>query len=257
MSVPVIMDIIVGVVLLAFLAVGARRGLFESLAGLVIILAALVCAGMAASKLTPPVAKYIQPWIEKRVEARVDAALSGGGSGSASAEGSSSVKMPESSGSASSGDTEESTDGMRQKLETQQMLKLLGLDDDPLQSMTDSVQEKVRETGVSTVTAVAESMAESLIHMLLFVLSFALVLLVLKLLMHAINLVLRLPGLHLMNSLGGAAIGLVEGGLCLFLAIWVLRRFGVSFETENVSKTVLLHFFTTNTPLSALTFLQL
>ena len=59
MSVPVIMDIIVGVVLLAFLAVGARRGLFESLAGLVIILAALVCAGMAASKLTPPASVLI------------------------------------------------------------------------------------------------------------------------------------------------------------------------------------------------------
>lgn len=257
MSVPVIMDIVVGVILLGFLTVGARRGLFESLAGLVIVIAALVCAGIVSSTLTPPAAKYLQPWIEARVEARVDAALSGTGSGSTSGESSASVQMPESNGSVSAEGSEESTDSLQEKLETQQILKLLGLDDDPLQSLTDSVQEKVRDTGVSTVTAVAESMAESVIHMLLFVLSFALILLVLKLLIHAINLVLKLPGLHLMNLLGGAAIGLLEGGLCLFLTIWVLRRFGVSFETQNISKTVLLHFFTTNTPLSALSFLQL
>ena len=187
----------------------------------------------------------------------MDAALSGAGSGSTSGESSASVQMPESNESVSAEGSEESTDSLQEKLETQQILKLLGLDDDPLQSLTDSVQEKVRDTGVSTVTAVAESMAESVIHMLLFVLSFALILLVLKLLIHAINLVLKLPGLHLMNLLGGAAIGLLEGGLCLFLTIWVLRRFGVSFETQNISKTVLLHFFTTNTPLSALSFLQL
>ena len=252
MSVPVIMDITVGVILLGFLTVGARRGLFESLAGLVIIVAALVGAGIVSSTLTPPVAKYVQPWIEERVEARVDAALSG----SASA-GSSSVQMPELGGNASATGTEESTGSLGEQMKAQQVLKLLGLDDDPMQSLTDSVQEKVRDTGVSVVTAVAESLAESVIHMLLFVLSFTLILLVLKLLIHAINLVLKLPGLHLMNLLGGAAIGLLEGGLCLFLTIWVLRRFGVSFETENVSKTILLHFFTTNTPLSALSFLQL
>ena len=67
---------------------------------------------------------------------------------------------------------------------------------------------------------------------------------------------LQLPGLHLVNSLGGAAIGLVEGALVLFLVIWVLRRFGVSFETDTVSATHILRFFATHTPLSALSLLQ-
>ena len=39
-----------------------------------------------------------------------------------------------------------------------------------------------------------------------------------------------------------------------FLAIWIARRLGVSFETETVAQTHILHFFTTNTPLSALSF---
>ena len=44
--------------------------------------------------------------------------------------------------------------------------------------------------------------------------------------------------------------------LALFLAIWVLRRLGVAFETDNVSQTYILQFFATHTPLSALSLLQ-
>ena len=42
----------------------------------------------------------------------------------------------------------------------------------------------------------------------------------------------------------------------LFLSIWLLRRFGVSFDSETVEATRVLQFFTTNTPLSALSFLK-
>ena len=73
----------------------------------------------------------------------------------------------------------------------------------------------------------------------------------------ALDLVTRLPGIHGLNALGGAAIGLAVGALLLFLAVWLLRRFGVSFETDTVSATHILRFFTTHTPLSALlSFLQ-
>ena len=40
------------------------------------------------------------------------------------------------------------------------------------------------------------------------------------------------------------------------LSIWVLRRMGVSFETDYISQTRILQFFAHNTPLSVLTLLQ-
>ena len=55
-----------------------------------------------------------------------------------------------------------------------------------------------------------------------------------------------------MNGLAGAGVGLVEGILAIFLAIWLLRRLGVSFETPTVEGTYLLSFFSQHTPLSAL-----
>ena len=53
-----------------------------------------------------------------------------------------------------------------------------------------------------------------------------------------------------------AVINFLLVALVLFLVIWVLRRFGVSFETDTVSATHILRFFATHTPLSALSLLQ-
>ena len=44
--------------------------------------------------------------------------------------------------------------------------------------------------------------------------------------------------------------------LLLFLVVWVLRRLGVSFETEALASAHILQIFTSNTPLSVLTFLR-
>ena len=70
------------------------------------------------------------------------------------------------------------------------------------------------------------------------------------------GLVLKLPGLHLLNAIGGGLLGLAQGALLLFLLIWAARHLGVSFETEALSSAHILQIFTTNTPLRVLTFLQ-
>jgi uncharacterized membrane protein required for colicin V production len=244
---------VLAAVLLGFLINGARHGLFQSIASLLIVAVSLVGAGLISETFTQPLAASLQPYIEKRIEAKMDAALSSGakadGSAQESAAGSSertAVQMP---------DGTEGTSPENQKLEAQRLLSLLGLDQDPSSSIMKSVQEKAQNTGVSVMTAVAESVAETVLHVLLFAASFFVLMILLRVLMHAMDLVLKLPGLHFLNLVGGAAIGLAEGVLLLFLAVWVLRRLGVSLDTATVRDTVLLHFFTTNTPLSVLSFL--
>ena len=73
---------------------------------------------------------------------------------------------------------------------------------------------------------------------------------------HPDHVIVHGKGLHGLNALGGGLIGLIEGALLLFLAVWVLRRLGVSFETETLAEAHILRIFTTNTPLSVLSFLQ-
>ena len=96
----------------------------------------------------------------------------------------------------------------------------------------------------------------NLILKILSAYSFLLLILLVHVLIGAMDLVMKLPGLNLLNALGGALVGVIEGALLLFLAVWVLRRLGVSFETEALAEAHILRIFTANTPLSVLSLLQ-
>ena len=232
MTTPVIIDVIMAVVLIAAVIYGAHRGLFRALAGLAVVIVALVGAAIIANTLAAPAARLVTPLIREQIETKVDEAM---------ARQSQEVQMPE----------EDVDEGFA----IEDLLALMGLDEDVRNSLASQTQEKIQDTGVSLVMAVVESLAQSILYAALFLVSVGLTIL-LKLLIRAMDLVLQLPGLHLVNALGGAVIGLIEGALVLFLAIWVLRRFGVSFETDTVSATHILRFFATHTPLSALSLLQ-
>ena len=233
MTTTVIIDVIAAAVLIAAAAWGAHRGLFRSLAGLAVVIVALVGAAVIANALAAPAARLVTPLIREGIETRVDEAM---------AQQSQGVQMPEA-------DVDEG-------FEIADLLTLMGLDEDVRDSLVQQTEEKIQDTGVSLAMAVVESVAESILYAALFLISFVGLTIALKLLIRALDLVLQLPGLHLVNSLGGGLIGLAEGALALFLAIWVLRRFGVSFETDTVSATHILKFFATHTPLSALSLLQ-
>ena len=74
-----------------------------------------------------------------------------------------------------------------------------------------------------------------------------------RFLMKPLNaLVTRLPLVSTVNGLGGAALGLVCGGLTLFVAVWAMQRFGWLLTPELIDNTTLLKFFATQTPLGLL-----
>ena len=235
MTTPVIIDIVVAAVLLGFAVYGGKRGLFRALSGLLAVVVALVGAGIIAATFTTPVTKVVTPLIAGHIEEKVENAMAVQSAGSG-------VQMPEA-------DTEDPS-------AIQDLLAILGLDDEVRSRLAEEVQEKVRDTGASIAAAVVESMARSFIYGTLYILSFAVLLLLMKVLIGAMDLVLKLPLLRGINTLGGAAVGLVEGALLLFLAVWVLRRMGVSFETEALAEAHILRIFTANTPLGVLSHLQ-
>lgn len=231
---PVIIDAVVVCILVGFALYGAHRGLFRALAGLLSVVVALVGAGLLAKALAQPAADLLAPAIEKRIEQKVDQALSVQ---------SDRQEMPES----------EAESELSQRVEN--LLELMGMDPETVETLSGRAMEKLQQTGVSLATAVVESLMYSVLYGILFILSFFALLLALRLLARAFDLVLKLPVLHGLNSIGGAAVGLLEAGVLLFLAVWVARRLGVSFETELVDATHILRFFTANTPLGVLSFL--
>ena len=228
MATPVIIDAIVVIILVAFVVCGTFRGALRTLAGLLIVVIALAGAGMIASACSGPVTKLVTPLVEKRIEEKVRSAME-----------ESLPEMPES----------EETD-------LQALLERMGLDEAAWQPLLERVQKSVTETGAELMDAVVESLIHSVIYAILFLLAFLILLILLKLLVKALDLITMLPVLHGLNALLGGVLGFIEGGLLLFLAVWVARKFGVSFETELFEGAYILKIFTANTPLSVLSFLH-
>ena len=228
MTVPVIIDAVVVLILAGFTVFGAKRGLLRTLAGLVIVVVALVGAGMIATTFSGPAAKLAAPLIEKQIEKKIDAAI---------AESAPSSHVDEDS-------------------QLEGLLSLLGLDTEVRSSLMEKTRDTVRDTGVSAVTAVVTGVAQSMIYGVLYILSFVALTVLLHVLFKAMGLLTKLPGLRSLNALGGGVLGLIKGGLLLFLAVWAARRLGVSFEAQPFTDAHILAVFTTHTPLSVLTFFK-
>ena len=75
MTTAVIIDAIVVIVLVGFTVCGARRGLLRTLAGLVMVVVALVGAGMLAATFSGPVTKLVSPIIQEHISDRVEEAM--------------------------------------------------------------------------------------------------------------------------------------------------------------------------------------
>lgn len=249
MQTAVIIDIVVVVVLVIFAIAGMVRGLFRSLAGLLIVVLALVGAGMVASTFAKPVSNFAQPYIRRHIEQKIDNAIQSPKTDESNSS-DRDVAMPEVLDEELHSNIQESPN--LGKKEIAHILSKIGLDETLSTHLSDSVRAMMRDTSVSLTTAVAESLSQTIIYILLFVVSFLILLLLLRLLMMAMDLVLKLPVLNFCNTVGGGVFGIIEGALFLFLAIWVLRWFGMSFETPVVRSTCILRFFADHTPIDVL-----
>ena len=135
---------------------------------------------------------------------------------------------------------------------------LEALQDSPIfHSLAEAFQEAVDE-GVETVAtsaakALAEYIAIQIARTVLFVLAFAAVLVGWFLLSHALDLAFKLPVLSTLNHWTGAGVGLIKGGLILFIAAWLLK--GSFIPSQAIENTFLLNFFCTSSPFSLLAML--
>lgn len=204
MTVPVIIDIIAAALLIGFTLYGARRGLFRALAGLLIVVLALTGARFAAAALAPAAAEMAAPVIQQHIEERLEEVL------------------PDPAG------------GMPEEVLPEELLGLLGITGGRLEELAEQARAGVRETGVSILSAVARSVTESFFYGVICVLVFLLLTVLLNLAARVMDLALKLPVLHGANALGGAAVGLVEGALILFLLVLLLQRLDVPPEGSYI-----------------------
>ena len=207
-------DLLLAAALAFFVFLGAKRGLFKSLTGLLVLIAAIVGAVILASYAAEPLGAVLYPMVEEHFIEM--------------------IPLPEEMDLAGS-ELLASAGAVADKLAQ------FGLD---LSVLGDFLAET---DGAAIVSAAAETLFLSVLQGILTVIFFILLLVALKLLVGTFNLVFKLPLLHFVNTLGGALFGLIEGGLFLFLAIFILQKCGVSLS-PYAEGSVVLSFFLSHTP---------
>ena len=289
MAQAVIIDVAIAALLILFTIFGAQRGLLKSVAGLVILLVSLVGALLVSNLVTPFISEAVQPMVMETVESKLEELSEKIAEESAGKEGLdlgkidlsgidlsgiqiggldlgsldlskldlsgidlknldlSSIPLPEVNRSSPG----EQTDPREQ---IDELLGQLGIDPALTAGLADAVVEQARATGASVIEALVRVVVETVVHAVVFLLAFVVLNILLRIVLAAMGLVLMLPGLRTLNSLGGAVVAFVECALLLFLLVWIGRQCAV--DVTGLSRgTVLLQFFVNNTPLSVLALL--
>ena len=219
----VIFDVVILILLLLTAWKGYRRGFVLTLCSLLAVFVAFIGATVISSQLARPMSRLIQPALERSItqvlEEQTHAVLPPPETSEAS--------QPPALSDAFSG--EEGQEG-----EEDWLAQL------PLHEVLDALQA----------SSLYQHFIQPIQDAILFLVSFALVLLLWLLLSRVLDLACKLPVLSTLNHWSGAALGLVKGGLIVFILCWLLR--GSLISQEAVEGTVLLRFFCTHTPLSLL-----
>ncbi len=215
-----IYDGLILAVLILFACLGWHRGLLLSLCGLAVALASFLGAGFVADTLDAPVADAIVPKLAQVIEERITAHGGGDAGGSSAVE-----ALREEDGLFSW-----AADAVEEALKAQNILP------------------DVSEIATSAAQFVAQRMA----HSVLFALSFLLLYVLLTLLLHALDLVAKLPGLKFCNDLGGGVVGLLKGGIVVLVAVAALMSSSFRPSPQVLAHSYLLRFFTQVNPILSL-----
>ena len=223
-----IFDLIVAIVLIVSVVQGYRKGFVLTLCGFLAVFVAFIGASILSDALAGPVSRAITPAVESGIQDTIGSYYQ--------------YTPPLSEGS-----TQE--DSFFQDLPLEDALAALQ-DSALYRTLTQNFQQAV-ESGVETVAAnavqaLAEYVAAQLTRMVLFLLSFVIILAGWFVLSHALDLAFRLPVLSTLNQWSGAVIGLIKGGVLLFIACWLFRGL---IPQEAVDQSILLRIFCTTNQL--------
>jgi len=225
-------NVVYDIIILALLALavwrGYRKGLVLTVLGFLAIFVALIGASLLANSMAEPVADMVQPVVEGQIREVLDQALTDAGMDTQDDDGASMVDEIPIAG----------------VVEALRESKLFA-------GLADSFENALDDGTAQMLSSAAESLAHyvavQIAHGVLFGLSFVIILIVWAFLSHALDLVAKLPVLSALNAWGGAAVGILWGGLLLFAAAWVGLRTGLVTQ-EMLDDTVLLKFFCTTNP---------
>ena len=224
--------VILGILALSAL-MGYRRGLILTLCGFLAVFVAFFGATAVSNTMSEPLSRTLQPGLESNIQRFLDDRLK--------------PDDQEDRTPSIAGDPQEDEEHVVVSVE--EALTLLK-DTKIYRGFAEAFQEMV-DKGMAAVTAdaarvISEYIATQVARAVLFFLGFLLILVLWAMLSHALDLAFKLPVLSTLNAWCGALLGLLRGGVVLFIVCWLLGD-GI-LPRDVVEGTLLLQFFCRGIP---------
>lgn len=248
-------DLAAAAVILLLTVMGVWRGLLKTVAGIAVLVIALLAAAWISSNFTDPIVEMVQPkveaWMEERLgqaaEDMVEEADPSALEEVAGLEGDEALER--SLEEIPSEDLEDLPSRMGLPPELESMLtERVGEQLDSLRSRAGSA---VREAVQTAVRDVIRSLLPEFVRRGLFALTFVILSVVLKILTGVLSGAVRdIPLLGTIDRVGGGVLGLAEGLLLICAAVWILSGMEM-FSGPPLSETRALLWLSTVLPLLA------
>ena len=108
---------------------------------------------------------------------------------------------------------------------------------------------ETRSEGLGVNQAMTEVIVDAFGFYLAYIIAFLLILIALTVIYNIIPLSFRLPGLTLVDDIGGGVLGFVQGLLLVFMLTWALGYGGILLPDGFLSRTWLTEFFIRANPM--------
>ena len=228
-----VIDGVLLAVLIGGALLGARRGIVKSLMGLVTVAAALLGAVVLADLLTGPITAVAAPKVEDAVVGQFFEEYDFGLRGEKP---DTRVEGPALDALRELGVPEETIDGLTSRLH----------------GASESVRQEIADAFRAAISEAVRALVRTTVHAVLVLVFYLALLVGLKLLTRALDLVFDLPVLGTVNSALGALLGLAEAAVLLFVAVHIAARLNVDWVVSHADDAHLLPVFLNHSPVEGI-----
>jgi uncharacterized membrane protein required for colicin V production len=225
---PFILDLVMLAVVAFCVFQGYRKGLILSAAGVLVVFVSIWGGGLVANRFQEPVAEMLVPVMSWITDDATDEAARG------------------------MGRLADITDKVDVERVSKDAFITMGIAEGEAEKLSGNVSGLVSEAGSSLRAGISKVFLDNVVYVLLYIFGYALFCILLTLLANFISTVFRLPGLHLLDKIGGSLLGLIYAFVFLWAVTFVLRYTGIFIGQDVIGESVLGNLFVNRNPFSSI-----
>jgi|GEM_PF-700028 len=231
-----VIDILLILILIACVWTGARRGLVNGIAGLLVMIFAIFGANFVAKNYSREFRPAFEPFVNSFVDETISKIQFSG------------VRDESLAGDLEEGDK---TDPAVYTAAVK-CLQKIGISSASAKNIAKRASDGIRDIGQDLKDSISSEVIKALCYLVVFIIAFILIIIIFTIIGTILNLAFRMPGLNAVNYALGGVLGLAKGIIIVCAIACVIQYTGILLKPEVIAKTKVLKFIMNHNLISQL-----